>query len=176
MEFHIGMKKVCCQTRRRDPHVVAGHRPGHRHQHGAFRPRPKHVVKTGKTAVLDADQARKLLDSIDTTTVIRLRDPALVSVMTFAGDGLKARLAGHDSRSAPHDRRGFRCPQEFGQPAQALQLRLGGFGQRCFLERDIAALGAGTARLFATIIAAFIQTWSGTSQLPIDKRLLQGNV
>ena len=38
---------------------------------------PKHVVKTGKTTVLDADQARKLLDSIDTTTVVGLRDRAL---------------------------------------------------------------------------------------------------
>jgi site-specific recombinase XerC len=45
---------------------------------------PKHVVKTGKTTVLDADQARKLLDSIDTTTVVGLRDRALISVMTFA--------------------------------------------------------------------------------------------
>ena len=45
---------------------------------------PKHVVKTGKTTVLDADQARLLLDSIDTTTVVGLRDRALISVMTFA--------------------------------------------------------------------------------------------
>jgi site-specific recombinase XerC len=34
--------------------------------------------------VLDADQARKLLDSIDTSTVVGLRDRALISVMTFA--------------------------------------------------------------------------------------------
>ncbi len=45
---------------------------------------PKHVVKTGKTTVLDAEQARKLLDSIDTTTLVGLRDRALISVMTFA--------------------------------------------------------------------------------------------
>jgi site-specific recombinase XerC len=45
---------------------------------------PKHVVKTGKTTVLDAGQARKLLDSIDTSTVVGLRDRALISVMTFA--------------------------------------------------------------------------------------------
>jgi site-specific recombinase XerC len=45
---------------------------------------PKHVVKTGKTTVLDADQARKLLDSIDTSTLVGLRDRALISVMTFA--------------------------------------------------------------------------------------------
>jgi site-specific recombinase XerD len=42
---------------------------------------PKHVVKTGKTTVLDADQARKLLDSIDTSTLVGLRDRALISVI-----------------------------------------------------------------------------------------------
>jgi site-specific recombinase XerD len=45
---------------------------------------PKHVVKTGKTTVLDAGQARKLLDSIDISAVAGLRDRALISVMTFA--------------------------------------------------------------------------------------------
>ena len=45
---------------------------------------PKHVVRRGKTTVLTADQARALLDSIDTTTLVGLRDRALISVMTFA--------------------------------------------------------------------------------------------
>jgi integrase/recombinase XerD len=45
---------------------------------------PKHVVKTGKITVLDTEQARRLLDSIDTSTVVGLRDRALISVMTFA--------------------------------------------------------------------------------------------
>ncbi len=45
---------------------------------------PKHVVKRGKTPVLTVDQARTLLDSIDTSTVVGLRDRALISVMTFA--------------------------------------------------------------------------------------------
>ena len=45
---------------------------------------PKHVVKTGKTTVLTGEQARELLDSIDISTVIGLRDRALISVMTFA--------------------------------------------------------------------------------------------
>ena len=44
---------------------------------------PKHVVKTGKTTVLDAEQARKLLDSIDMSTVIGLRDRALIALMTY---------------------------------------------------------------------------------------------
>jgi site-specific recombinase XerC len=45
---------------------------------------PEHVVKTGKTTVLDAEQARQLLDSIDTSTVVGVSDRALISVMTFA--------------------------------------------------------------------------------------------
>src|SRR6202795_2524701 len=45
---------------------------------------PKHVVRRGKTPVLTADEARLLLDSIDTTTLVGLRDRALISVMTFA--------------------------------------------------------------------------------------------
>ena len=50
---------------------------------------PKLVVRRGKTAVLSADQARQLLDSIETTTLIGLRDRALIGLMcyTFARVG-----------------------------------------------------------------------------------------
>ena len=45
---------------------------------------PKHVVKRGKTPVLTAEQARRLLDSIDVSSVVGLRDRALIAVMTYA--------------------------------------------------------------------------------------------
>ncbi len=45
---------------------------------------PKHVVKRGKTPVLDADQARRLLDSIDTAKLSGLRDRAIIAVMVFS--------------------------------------------------------------------------------------------
>jgi site-specific recombinase XerD len=45
---------------------------------------PKHVVKRGKTPVLTTDQARLLLDSLDTSTLVGLRDRALIAVMTYA--------------------------------------------------------------------------------------------
>ena len=45
---------------------------------------PKHVVKRGKTPVLDAEQARQLLDSIDTAKLSGLRDKALIAVMVFS--------------------------------------------------------------------------------------------
>ena len=44
---------------------------------------PKYVVKRGKTPVLTAEEARQLLDSIDTSTVVGLRDRALIGTMIF---------------------------------------------------------------------------------------------
>jgi site-specific recombinase XerD len=44
---------------------------------------PKYVVKKGKTPVLDASEARALLDAIDTSTLTGLRDRALIGVMVY---------------------------------------------------------------------------------------------
>jgi hypothetical protein len=41
-------------------------------------------VKRGKTPVLTAEWTRRLLDSIDVSTPVGLRDRALIAVMTFA--------------------------------------------------------------------------------------------
>ena len=45
---------------------------------------PKHVVKRGKTPVLRAEEARQLLDSIDITTIVGLRDRAVIAAMVFS--------------------------------------------------------------------------------------------
>jgi site-specific recombinase XerC len=45
---------------------------------------PKHVVRRGQTPVLTEEQARRLLESIDTSTLVGLRDRALIGVMTYA--------------------------------------------------------------------------------------------
>jgi site-specific recombinase XerD len=44
---------------------------------------PKYVVKKGKTPVLDAGEARALLDAIPDNTLIGLRDRALIGVMVY---------------------------------------------------------------------------------------------
>jgi site-specific recombinase XerD len=44
---------------------------------------PRHVVTKGKTPVLAADEARALLDSIPTDSLIGLRDRALIGVMVY---------------------------------------------------------------------------------------------
>lgn len=54
---------------------------------------PKHVIKRGKTLVLTADEARKLLDSIDASTVIGLRDRALIGVMVYSFARVSAAVA-----------------------------------------------------------------------------------
>jgi site-specific recombinase XerD len=45
---------------------------------------PRHIVRRGKTPVLDPQEARQLIDAIDTTTVIGLRDRALIGLMVYS--------------------------------------------------------------------------------------------
>src|ERR1019366_370159 len=44
---------------------------------------PRFSTKKGKTPVLSADEARQLLDSMDTPSVVGLRDRALVALMVY---------------------------------------------------------------------------------------------
>jgi len=54
---------------------------------------PKHVVKKGKTPVLTAEEARQLLDSIDTRTIAGLRDRALIGCMVYSFARVSAVIA-----------------------------------------------------------------------------------
>ena len=45
---------------------------------------PANSVRVGKTPVLDPDEARHLLDSIDTSTPAGLRDRALIALMVYS--------------------------------------------------------------------------------------------
>ena len=52
---------------------------------------PKHVVKVGKTPVLTADEARSLIDAIDTDTLKMIKRRALAA-------GLHAEICNHTLR------------------------------------------------------------------------------
>jgi site-specific recombinase XerD len=54
---------------------------------------PRHVVRKGKTPVLDASEARALLDSITGTSPIDLRDKALIGLMLYSFARIGAVLA-----------------------------------------------------------------------------------
>jgi site-specific recombinase XerD len=53
---------------------------------------PKHVVRKGKTLILLPADARLLLDSIETDTLIGLRDRALIGVMVYSFARVSAAL------------------------------------------------------------------------------------
>jgi site-specific recombinase XerC len=54
---------------------------------------PKHVVKKGKTPILDAGETRQLLDSIDVAHVVGLRDRAILAAMVYSFARVGAMLA-----------------------------------------------------------------------------------
>jgi integrase/recombinase XerC len=54
---------------------------------------PSHSVKRGKTPVLDPSEARALLDSIDVTTPVGLRDHALIGLMVYSFARIGAALS-----------------------------------------------------------------------------------
>ena len=62
---------------------LAGGRPRHGVEPRRRGARPEILVKKGKTPVLAADEARALLDGIDTSNVLGLRDRALIGVMVY---------------------------------------------------------------------------------------------
>src|SRR4051795_27658 len=53
---------------------------------------PKHVVKKGKTPVLNEDEARALLKSIDGTDLVSCRDRALIAVCLYSFARIEAAL------------------------------------------------------------------------------------
>jgi site-specific recombinase XerD len=77
---------------------------------------PSHITKKGKTSVLDATEARQLLDSIDVTTPIGLRDRALIALMVFSFARIGAALAMRvDDVYAQHRRLWVRLREKGGK-------------------------------------------------------------
>lgn len=54
---------------------------------------PKHSVSVGVTPVLSAEEARVLIDSIDTSSVIGLRDRAIIAVMIYSFARIEATVS-----------------------------------------------------------------------------------
>jgi len=66
---------------------------------------PRHVVRRGKTPVLDSAEARQLIDAIDTTTVIGLRDRALIGLMVYSFARIGAAIGMRVGDVYPQNRR-----------------------------------------------------------------------
>jgi len=68
---------------------------------------PRHSVKKGKTPVLSAEEARALLDAIETDRLIGLRDRALIGVMVYTFARVNAVLSMHVEDYFVQGRRGW---------------------------------------------------------------------
>jgi len=53
---------------------------------------PKHIVRKGKTPMLEPAEARRLIDRIDATTPVGLRDRALIGLMVYSFARISAAL------------------------------------------------------------------------------------
>ncbi|MEP3480862.1 MAG: tyrosine-type recombinase/integrase [Fuerstiella sp.] len=77
---------------------------------------PKHVVKKGKTPVLESTEARHLLDSLDVTTVGGLRDRALLGMMVYSFARISASLGMNEEDYVQRGRRmWFRLHEKGGK-------------------------------------------------------------
>lgn len=68
---------------------------------------PTHVVRRGKTPVLSREETRELLDSIETDTVVGLRDRALIGVLVFSFARIGAALALRSGDYYPQGKRSW---------------------------------------------------------------------
>jgi len=68
---------------------------------------PKHVVRKGKTPILDREEARALLEGIDTSSVVGLRDKALIATMVYTFARVGAVLQMNVSDYFTQGRRGW---------------------------------------------------------------------
>jgi site-specific recombinase XerD len=99
---------------------------------------PKHVVRRGKTPVLTADQARRLLESIEVSTVVGLRDRALIGAMTYAFARIGAVVAMHIEDYYPQGKRWWLRLHEKGGKRHEMPVH---HKLEVFLDEYLAAAG-----------------------------------
>jgi site-specific recombinase XerD len=66
---------------------------------------PRHIVRRGKTPVLDPQEARQLIDAINVLTVIGLRDRALIGLMVYSFARIGAAIGMRVEDVYPQNRR-----------------------------------------------------------------------
>jgi site-specific recombinase XerD len=66
---------------------------------------PRHIVRRGKTPVLEPAEARQLIDAINTSTIIGLRDRALIGLMVYSFARIGAAIGMRIEDVYPQNRR-----------------------------------------------------------------------
>lgn len=128
---------------------------------------PSHSARTGATPVLDRSEARQLLDSIDVSTPIGLRDRALIALMVFSFARIGAALAMRVEDVYVQQRRLWVRLREKGGKAHAMPCHH-------TLEMALRAYLDGTGIVFDPKGALFRTIARGTGQLS-ETTLAQAN-
>jgi site-specific recombinase XerC len=123
---------------------------------------PQHVVTSGQTPVLDPSEARALLDSIDTSTVVGLRDRALIGLMVYSFARIGAALGMTVEDVFAQNRRLWVRLREKGKRhampchhnlEEYLTAYLDGAGLRCDPKGPLfRTIGRGTGQLTRTML------------------------
>lgn len=122
---------------------------------------PSHVVRQGKTPVLEPAEARALLDAIDTTTQAGLRDRALIGLMVYSFARIGAALGMKVEDVFTQNRRLWVRLREKGGKAHAmpchhsLEAYLTAYMEQTGIMADdkgplFRTIGRGTSRLTTT--------------------------
>ena len=129
---------------------------------------PKHTQKRGKTPVLQADEARVLLDSIDTTSLPGMRDRALIGLMVYTFARVGAAISMRVEDFYVQGRRGWVRLHEKGGKEHEMPTH---HNLDRYLEEYIAAATIGEDRK-----GPLFRTARGRSGQLTGKPLLQSDV
>ncbi|WP_026605536.1 tyrosine-type recombinase/integrase [Methylocapsa acidiphila] len=128
---------------------------------------PRHIVRRGKTPVLDPQEARQLIDAINVATVIGLRDRALIGLMVYSFARIGAAIAMRVEDAYPQNRRLWVRLHEKGGKEHAMPCH---HNLEAYLHAYIE--GAGLA---ADLKALLFQTYNRASRQLSGAPLPQAN-
>jgi integrase/recombinase XerD len=129
---------------------------------------PKHSQRRGKTPVLQADEARTLIDAIDTTSLPGLRDRALIGLMVYTFARVGAAISMRVEDFYVQGRRGWVRLHEKGGKEHEMPTH---HNLDRYLEEYIAATGIGEDRK-----GPLFRTTKGRSGELTGNSLLQSDV
>ena len=129
---------------------------------------PKHTQKKGKTPVLNVDEARTLIDAIDTTSLPGLRDRALIALMVYTFARVGAAVAMKVEDYFVQGRRGWVRLHEKGGKEHEMPTH---HNLDKYLEEYIAAAGIAQDRK-----GPLFRTSKGRGGELADRPLLQSDV
>ncbi len=129
---------------------------------------PKHTQRKGKTPVLNVEEARTLIDAIDTTSLLGLRDRALIGLMVYTFARVGAAVAMRVEDYFVQGRRGWVRLHEKGGKEHEMPTH---HNLDRYLEEYIAAAGIAQDRK-----GPLFRTSKGRGGELTDNPLLQSDV